>query len=350
MTQASKTASVEQSTKAGRAAVVEKPGGPLQFTSRDYRITNSRDVRIKIKACGICHSDSFAFTGHFPGLKYPIIPGHEIVGTVDEVGSEVRRLSVGDRVGVGWHAGHCHECGACRSGDFIACDKLQTPGITRDGGYAEYGIFPEEVCAIVPEKLEFSEAAPLLCAGITTYNALRHAGALPGDTVAVLGLGGLGHLGVQFAAKMGYRTVAIARGSDKAEFAGQLGAHVYIDSQKSTAVDELNKIGGAKVLLSTITSADAMTPWVEALSLNGKMVVVGADVQPLRISPIALISRRRTVTGWPSGTAKDSEDCLNFAARHGIRAMVETYPLAKAEDAYNRMMSGKARFRVVVEP
>ncbi|HEY9792952.1 MAG TPA: zinc-binding dehydrogenase, partial [Candidatus Obscuribacterales bacterium] len=255
----------------------------------------------------------------------------------------------GDRVGVGWHGGHCAECNACRSGDFICCERLEIPGINRDGGYAEYVVFPESVCARVPDGMDSAEAAPLLCAGVTTYNSLRHAGAMPGDTVAILGLGGLGHLGVQFAAKMGFRTVGIARGSEKADFAKKLGAHHYIDSEKADAVEQLKQLGGAKVILSTVTSSRAVTPWVEGLGLNGKLVLVGADIEPLGINPVQLLGQRKSIVGWPSGTGKDSEECLEFCALTGIRPMIERFPFSKAKEAYDRMMSGKARFRAVIE-
>lgn len=335
--------------RTGRAAEVTQPNAGLTYTTKQYAAPAGNEVRLKIQACGVCHSDSFAFTGMFHGLQYPLIPGHEIAAVIDAVGDQVTRLKVGDRVGVGWHGGHCHHCDACRSGDYILCQESQIPGINRSGGYAEYAIFPEEVCALIPDELKASEAAPLLCAGVTTYNSLRNAGAMPGDTVAILGLGGLGHLGVQFANKMGYRTVAIARGTDKAPFARQLGAHEYIDSQSSNAVQVLKALGGASVLLSTITNSEAMTPWIDGLARNGRMVLVGADVEPMQVSPIALLSQRRSIVGWPSGTARDSEDCLRFAALTGVRPMVEVYPFDKAGQAYERMMSGKARFRVVVE-
>lgn len=336
-------------TKTGRAAQIAAANSSLEFVSREYPEPAAREIRLKIEACGICHSDSFAFFGAFPGINYPVVPGHELVGIVDAVGAHVTRISVGDRVGVGWHGGHCHDCDSCRKGDFITCSKLLTPGINIDGGYADYGIFSEDACALVPDELSSADAGPLMCAGVTTFNALRHAGAQPGDTVAILGIGGLGHLGVQFASKMGYRTVAIARGKDKAEFARELGAHEYIDSTDKNAVATLQKLGGAKVLLSTITNAEAMSAWIDGLAIGGKMVIVGADVQPIAVSPIALISARRTISGWPSGTARDSEDCMNFCALTGIRPMIEKYPFEKAEEAYERMMSGKARFRVVVE-
>ncbi len=335
--------------KTGRIAQVIKPNTKLEFTAKESPALLDHDVRIKVQACGVCHSDSFAFTGHFPIMRYPVVPGHEIVGLVDEVGAKVTRIKAGDRVGVGWHGGHCFECNSCRKGDFITCATPQIPGITIDGGYAEYAVFPESACAVVPQSLPSSEAAPLMCAGVTTYNALRHAGAMPGDTVAILGIGGLGHLGVQFANKMGFETVAIARGEDKAKLAKELGAHRYINSESSGAVQALQASGGAKVILSTVTNAKAMTPWIEALAIDGRLVLVGADVEPLQVSPIALIGQRRTISGWPSGTASDSEDCLKFAAITGIRPMIETYPFERAEEAYERMMCGKARFRVVIE-
>lgn len=335
--------------KTGRIAQLSKPDAKLEFAAKEFPALLEHDVRIKVQACGVCHSDSFAFTGHFPGLKYPIVPGHEIVGIVDGVGSAVTRIKPGDRVGVGWHGGHCSECNSCRRGDFVVCSTPQIPGITMDGGYAEYAVFSEAVCAKVPESLNSVDAAPLLCAGVTTFNALRHAGARPGDTVAILGIGGLGHFGVQFANKMGFETVAIARGEDKEKLAKQLGAHRYINSETPGAVQALQSSGGAKVILSTVTNAKAMTPWIEALGVDGRLVVVGADIEPLQVSPIALIGQRRSISGWPSGTSSDSEDCMRFAALTGIRGMIESYPFEKAGEAYERMMSGKARFRVVIE-
>jgi D-arabinose 1-dehydrogenase-like Zn-dependent alcohol dehydrogenase len=330
-------------------AQVSKPGSKLELTKREVGIPSSRHVLLKIQACGICHSDSFAMEGHLPGIKYPIVPGHEIVGTVEEVGPDCKRLKKGDRVGVGWHGGHCAICPSCRSGDFIACANLQTPGINIDGGYGEYASFPEEVCAMVPKQIESVEAAPLLCAGITTFNALRHSGARPGDLVAILGLGGLGHLGVQFANKMGFNTVAIARGDDKAPFAKQLGAKEYINSERQNVAEELKKLGGAKVVLATVTNAKAITPLIDGLALDGRLVVVGADAEPMQVSPIQLIMARRSVIGWPSGTGKDSEECLEFAALTGVRPLVERFPFKNVNEAYERMMSGKARFRAVIE-
>jgi D-arabinose 1-dehydrogenase-like Zn-dependent alcohol dehydrogenase len=348
-TLANEATKTEHNQKTGRAAQIVKPNTALEFVSKSYAAPAPREVRIKIEACGVCHSDSMTFAGIFPGTVYPAVPGHEIVGIVDAVGDGVNRIKKGDRVGVGWHGGHCHECTSCRSGDFITCEKLKIPGISINGGYAEYVIFSEEVCALIPAELSPSEAAPLLCAGVTTYNAIRNAGARAGDVVAILGMGGLGHLAIQFANKMGYRTVAIARGSDKAAFAKELGAHQYIDSEKPDAVETLNKLGGAKVLLSTITNSDAMSPWVEGLGVNGRMVLVGADMKPMQVNPVSMLLTRKSITGWPSGTAKDSEDCLKFSALMGIRPMIEKYPFDKAKEAYERMMSGKARFRVVLE-
>jgi D-arabinose 1-dehydrogenase-like Zn-dependent alcohol dehydrogenase len=332
-----------------RAAQVQKAGDGMKMLSISKKVPEGHDVRIKVAACGVCHSDSFALDGHYPGLKYPVVPGHEIVGIVDAVGPEVTRFKKGDRVGVGWHGGHCEECVSCRKGDFVTCDQLQTPGITCDGGYAEYTMFPDKVCAAVPESLDSCEAAPLLCAGVTTFNALRHAGAFSGDLVAVLGIGGLGHLGVQFANKMGFKTIAIARGVDKRDLAMQLGAHQYIDSQTEDAASVLKKLGGAKVILCTVTSSPAMSPLVEGLGVDGKMVIVGAGFEPLAIAPVQLLGARRSIVGWPSGTGRDSEECMQFCAASGIRPMIERFPFKDVEAAYQRMISGKARFRAVLE-
>lgn len=331
------------------AAEVAKLGSKFEITKKEVGLSSPRHVLLKVQACGICHSDSAAIHGGFPNLKYPIVPGHEIVGIVEEVGAECKRLKKGDRVGVGWYGGHCGICTGCRRGDFIVCSDLQTPGITYNGGYAEYGSFPEEACVIVPTELSSVEAAPLLCAGVTTFNALRHAGALSGDVVGVLGLGGLGHLGVQFANKMGYNTVAIARGGEKGPFAKQLGAHHYIDSEKQNVAEELKKLGGAKVILATVTSSKAMSPLIDGLAVGGRLVVLGADVEPLQINPIPLILARRSVVGWPCGTDMDSQDCLQFAVLTGIRPMVERFPFKDVTAAYDHMMSGKARFRAVLE-
>jgi D-arabinose 1-dehydrogenase-like Zn-dependent alcohol dehydrogenase len=338
-----------QQVRTGTSARVPAAGKPFEVVKQDYPLPTGRNVMLKVIACGICHSDSFPVAGTWPGLKYPIVPGHEIIGTVVEVGPDAVRFKKGDRVGVGWHGGHCLECISCRSGDFITCAKLQTPGITLAGGYAEYATFAEDVCAVVPKELDSAEAAPLVCAGVTTFNALRHSGARPGDVVAILGIGGLGHLGVQFADKMGFKTVAIARGDDKKEFAHKLGAWQYINSERQDAAEELRKVGGAKVVLATATSTKAMSPLVDGLSVDGRLLIVGAGMEPLDVPPIKLLGGRKSITGWPSGTGRDSEECMSFAAQTGIRPMIERFPFEKVAEAYDRMMSGKARFRVVLE-
>jgi len=333
-----------------RVAEVREPGAGLKLVEREMPEPGSGEVRIKVDACGICHSDSFTVEGHFPGISYPRVPGHEIAGRVDAIGDGVTEWQVGQRVGVGWHGGHCGVCVNCRRGDFITCVKGQVPGIAYDGGYADYMVAPHEALAAIPDDLDAVEAAPLLCAGITTYNSLRHSGAQPGDVVAILGIGGLGHLGVQFAAKMGFHTVAIARGPDKANLALSLGAHRYIDSQAEDAAKALAELGGAKVILATVTTAKAMTPLIEGLGIDGKLLVIGVSPEPIEVSPLQLISGRRSVAGWPSGTASDSEDTMRFSTLTGVQPMIETYPLDQAQEAYERMMSGKARFRVVLVP
>jgi len=329
---------------------VPKANGGLEVVERDIPEPKAKQVRIKVQACGICHSDMFTVVGAFPGIVYPRVPGHEVVGIIDAVGADVPDWKKGARVGVGWHGGHCGHCSSCRDGDFITCAQGQIPGISYDGGYAEYMIAPFEALASVPEDLSSEDAAPLLCAGITTFNALRHSGAQAGDLVAVLGVGGLGHLGVQFANKMGFKTVAIARGADKGPLAKKLGAHIYIDSTTQNAAEELTKLGGAKVILATATDAKSMSAVLPGLGVDGKLVVVGASAEPIEVSPLLLIGARRSIAGWPSGTAPDSEDTLKFSVLTEIRPMIETYPLAQAAEAYARMMSGKARFRVVLTP
>jgi D-arabinose 1-dehydrogenase-like Zn-dependent alcohol dehydrogenase len=329
---------------------VAKPNATLEVVERDIPEPNPRQVRIKVQACGVCHSDMFTVTGAYPGIQYPRVPGHEVVGVIDAVGADVPDWKKGMRVGVGWHGGHCGNCHSCRRGDFITCTYGQIPGISYDGGYAEYLIAPFEALASVPEDLKSADAAPLLCAGITTFNALRHSGAGPGDLVAVLGLGGLGHLGVQFAAKMGFRTVAIARGAGKGPLAKKLGADLYIDSTAQNAAEELAQLGGAKVILSTVTDAKSMSSVVPGLGIDGKFLVVGASAEPIEVAPFLLIGARRSIAGWPSGTASDSEDTLKFSVQANVLPMIESFPLAKAADAYQRMMSGKARFRVVLVP
>jgi D-arabinose 1-dehydrogenase-like Zn-dependent alcohol dehydrogenase len=285
---------------------------------------------------------------HWPGITYPRVPGHEIAGTIDAVGDYVTTFTPGERVGVGWHGGHDFTCDACRRGDFILCPNAPVPGINYDGGYAEYMIAPHEALARIPDGLSFADAAPLMCAGVTTYNSLRHSGAVAGDTVAVLGVGGLGHLGVQFAAKMGFNTVAIARGADKGTFAKQLGAHHYIDSTATDFAAELQKLGGARVILATVTDATTMSAAVGGLGIDGKLLIVGATPEPISTSVFPLIGGRRSIAGWPSGIATDSEDTMKFAVLTGIRAQIETMPLARAGDAFARMMSGAARFRMVL--
>lgn len=331
-----------------RAVQVSSANGPLELVMRDVPTPTSRQVRIKVQACGICHSDLFTKLGAYPGIRFPRVPGHEVVGVLDAVGSEVPEWKVGARVGVGWHGGHCGHCASCRRGDFITCATGQIPGISYDGGYADYMIAPFEALAAVPEELSSAEAAPLLCAGITMFNALRHSGAKPGYLVAVLGIGGLGHLGVQFAAKMGYETVAIARGDDKEPLSRQLGAQHYIDSTSQNVATELTKLGGARVVLATVTDAKSMSDAVGGLGVDGRLMVLGASMQPIEVPPLALIVPRRSIVGWPSGTAIESEDTMDFSVLSKIRPLIETYPLERAGDAYERMMSGKARFRVVL--
>ncbi len=332
-----------------RAAQIARPGGSFEIVEREIPEPGAGWVRIRVQACGVCHSDVLVKEGHSPGLQYPRVPGHEVIGVVDALGDGVTSWKPGQRVGVGWHGGHCNQCDACRGGDFFGCQvALLTTGISFDGGYAEYMVAPAVALASVPEDLTSMEAAPLMCAGLTTYNALRNSGARPGDIVAVQGLGGLGHLGVQYAVKMGFRTVGIARGSDKEALARQLGVHQYIDSQSQDPTAELQKLGGAKVILSTVTNADAMTAMQGGLALNGTLMIVGV-ADSMQVSPVLLVFGRRSVKGWYSGTAKDSQDTLKFSALTGVRSMNEVYPLEKVTEAYERMISGQARFRVVLQ-
>jgi D-arabinose 1-dehydrogenase-like Zn-dependent alcohol dehydrogenase len=331
-----------------RAVQVGKANGPLELVERDIPQPGPGEVRIKVQACGVCHSDSITQMGLFPGIAYPRVPGHEIAGVIDAVGSGVAAWTVGERAGVGWHGGHCGVCKSCRRGDFITCVALRIPGISYDGGYAEYMIAPAIALARIPADLGAVEAGPLLCAGITTFNSLRHSGAKAGDLVAVLGIGGLGHLGVQFAARMGFRTVAIARGRDKEALAKQLGAQTYLDSQSSDVAAELQKLGGAKVILATVTNAAAMAATIGGLTVDGKLLVVGVAGEPMETNLLPLVMGRRSIQGWPAGTANDSEDTMNFAVQAVVRPMIEEYPLERAAEAYARMMSGAARFRVVL--
>jgi len=332
-----------------RVVQVARANGPLELVEREIPEPGAGAVRVKVEACGICHSDSFTKLGLWPGIQYPRVPGHEIAGTVDAIGPGVAGWTRGQRVGVGWHGGHCGYCNSCRRGDFLTCQVApQIPGITFDGGYADYVIVPAVALARIPEGLSAAEAAPLMCAGITTFNALRNSGARPPDTVAVLGIGGLGHLGIQFAAKMGFRTVAIARGRDKGPLAKKLGASEYIDSEAQDPAAELAKLGGARVILATVTSGKAMTAVLGGLGIDGKLIVLGAADEPLAVSAFLLIGGRRSIAGWPSGTSIDTQDTLAFSALTGVRPMNEVFPLERANDAYEQMMSGKARFRVVL--
>src|SRR5690349_3785684 len=331
-----------------KVAQISKPGGDFEIVERDIPEPDAGQVRIKVQACGVCHSDVLTKEGLWPGIQYPRIPGHEVVGINDEVGSGVSTWKMGQRVGVGWHGGQDGTCRECRRGDFRNCRNLKISGISFDGGYQQYMVAPLEALVAVPDGLSDTEAAPLLCAGITTYNALRHSGALPGDLVAVQGVGGLGHLGIQFANKSGYKVAAIGRGSENAALARKLGATVYIDSKATNAAAELQKLGGAKVILATAPSSKAMSEIIDGLGPNGKLMVIGAAIDPIEVTPIQLIFGTRTIQGWASGTPIDSEDTLRFAELTGVRPMIETYPLEKAGEAYARMMSGDAQFRVVL--
>ena len=331
-----------------KVAQVTRPGGPFELVEREVPQPGFGEVLVRVQACGICHSDVFTKEGHWPGIHYPRVPGHEIAGIVNEVGAAVTGWVKGQRVGVGWYGGHCGHCAACRRGDLINCEYLAIPGITYDGGYEEYMVAPADALALMPDGISAEEAAPLLCAGITTYNALRHSGAFPGDLVAIQGVGGLGHLGIQFANKFGYKVAAVSRGADNATLARKLGAHHYIDSQASNPAEELKKLGGAKVILATAPSGKAMTALFEGLGTKGKMVVVGASMDPIQVTPIQLIGGRKSLQGWPAGTSADSEDTLNFAVLSGVRPMIEKFPLERANEAYERMMSGKAEYRVVL--
>ena len=333
----------------GRAFQVTNANGPFELVQRQFPSPGPGHVRIRIQACGVCHSDSVTKYGLFPGIAYPRVPGHEVAGVIDEVGADVPVFKPGQRVGLGWHGGHCNYCNPCRRGDFILCENQQIAGISYDGGYADYVLAPANALALIPDDLANEDAAPLMCAGVTTYNSLRHSGARPGDLVAIFGIGGLGHLGVQFAAKSGFNTVAIARGPDKAPLAKELGAHHYIDNAKQDVAAELQKLGGAAVILSTLTAADALAAAVGGLGLNGRLIIVGVPEKPFEVSGLPLILGNREIRGWASGTGMDSEDTLNFSALTGVKPKIELYPLEKAPEAFARMESGKARFRVVIQ-
>jgi D-arabinose 1-dehydrogenase-like Zn-dependent alcohol dehydrogenase len=331
-----------------KVAQISKPGAGFELVEREVPKPGAGQVRIKVQACGVCHSDVLTVEGAWPGIQYPRVPGHEVAGVIDAVGAGVSTWKKGQRVGVGWHGGQDNTCPECRRGDFRNCRNLKIAGISYDGGYQEYMVAPVEALAAIPDSLKDAEAAPLLCAGITTYNALRHSGAFPGDLVAVQGIGGLGHLGVQFANKFGYKVAAIGRGPEDAALAKKLGATVYIDSKATNAAEELQKLGGAKVILATAPSSKAMSELINGLGPNGKLMVVGATFDPIEVTPVQLINGSKSIQGWSSGTPTDSEDTLRFAELSGVRPMIETYPLEKAAEAYARMMSGKAEFRVVL--
>ena len=331
-----------------KVAQIPKAGADFQIVERDIPKPDTGQVRIKVQACGVCHSDIFTKEGAWPGIQYPRVPGHEVAGVIDELGAGVSEWKKGQRVGVGWHGGHDGTCLSCRRGDFGNCQNLKIAGISYDGGYQQYMVAPIEALTAIPEGLSDAEAAPLLCAGITTYNALRHSGALPGDLVAVLGIGGLGHLGVQFANKFGYKVAAIGRGAENEGLAKKLGASVYIDSKATDAAGALQKLGGARVILATAPSSKAMSELINGLGPNGKLMVVGVAAEPIEVTPVQLVNGSHTIQGWASGTPADAEDTLHFAELSGVRPMIETYPLEKAAEAYARMMSGDAQFRVVL--
>jgi D-arabinose 1-dehydrogenase-like Zn-dependent alcohol dehydrogenase len=331
-----------------KAAQVPEPGADFQIVEREIPKPDAGHVRIKVQACGVCHSDALTKEGSWPGIQYPRVPGHEVVGVIDELGEGVSEWEKGRRAGVGWHGGHDGTCLQCRRGDFGNCRNMKIAGISYDGGYQQYMLAPAEALVAIPESLNDAEAAPLLCAGITTFNALRHSNASPGDLVAVQGVGGLGHLGIQFANKFGYRVAAVGRGPENAALAKKLGASVYIDSRATNAAEELQKLGGAQAILATAPSSKAMSALVDGLGPNGKLMVIGAAFDAIEVTPVQLISGSRTIQGWASGTPADSEDTLRFAELTGVRPMIETYPLEQAAEAYARMMSGDAQFRVVL--
>ena len=331
-----------------KVAQISKPGEDFEIVKREIPEPDFGQVRIKVQACGVCHSDVLTKEGLWPGIQYPRVPGHEVAGIVDEVGAGVTAWKKGQRVGVGWHGGHDGTCRECRRGDFRNCRNQKIAGISYDGGYQEFMVAPVEALAAIPDGVSDVEAAPLLCAGITTYNALRHSGAMPGDLVVVQGIGGLGHLGIQFANKFGYRVAAIGRGSENASLAKKLGASVYIDSTATNPAEALQQFGGASVIVATAPNSKAMSALIDGLGPNGKLMVIGATFDPIEVTPVQLITGSRTIQGWAAGTPADSEDTLRFAELTGVRAMIETFPLEKAAEAYARMMSGKAQFRVVL--
>ena len=331
-----------------RVAQISKPGGAFEMVEREIPEPSAGEVRIKVQACGVCHSDVLTKDGLMPGIQYPRIPGHEVAGLIDEVGRGVSAWKTGQRVGVGWHGGHDNTCRECRRGDFRHCKNQKICGISYDGGYQEYMLTPVEALVAIPETLGDTDAAPLLCAGVTTYGALRSSGAVPGDLVAVQGIGGLGHLGVQFANKFGYKVAAIGRGSENAALAKKLGASIYIDTESTNAAAELQKLGGAKAIIATAPSSKAMSALIDGLAPNGQLMVVGATFDPIEVTPPQLIFGSHGIQGWAAGPPAETEDTLNFAELTGVRPMIEIYPLERAEEAYARMMSGQAQFRVVL--
>jgi D-arabinose 1-dehydrogenase-like Zn-dependent alcohol dehydrogenase len=331
-----------------RAVQVNEAGGDLTLVEREIPQPGPGEVLVRIQACGVCHSDSMTVAGHWPGIEYPRIPGHEIAGFIESLGEDVKGWETGQRVGVGWFGGHCGHCTPCRRGDLVNCLHLDIPGLTMDGGYADYIVVKANALALIPQELSAQDAAPLLCAGITTYNALRHSGAHGGDLVAVLGVGGLGHLGIQFAAKLGFDTVAIARGRDKEPLARPLGAHHYIDSTSEDPAAELQKLGGARVILATVTNAQAMAAVLGGLGVRGELIIVGASPEPLPVSGLMLIGSSTSIVGHASGTSIESEDTLSFSALTDVRPMIETADLTDAPEAFAKMMSGDARFRMVL--
>ncbi|WGK64143.1 alcohol dehydrogenase [Croceiramulus getboli] len=333
-----------------KAVQIAKAGGDFEIVDREIPKPGSKEVLIKVEACGICHSDNFVKVGAMPGIEYPRVPGHEVVGTIEEVGNEVNNWAKGQRVGVGWHGGHCFECDPCRRGLFINCENAKICGISYDGGYAEYMTAPQEALAAVPDSLSSAEAAPLLCAGITVFNGMRNSGIKAGDVVAVQGIGGLGHLAIQYARQMGMRTVAISTSSSKKDLAKELGAHHFIQTDEQDAVEELQKLGGADLIVATAPHADAITQVIDGLGIDGKLLMIAATGDAVEVSPMQLLQARKSLAGWPSGVAPDSEDTLNFSAMTGTVPMIEKFSLDEVDEAFQKMMDNKARFRVILIP
>jgi len=331
-----------------RAARISKAGGSFELVERELADPGRGQVRMKVEACGICHSDMLVKDGLWPGLRYPRVPGHEVAGRIDAVGADVVEWKAGQRVGIGWHGGHCFHCNPCRRGDFAMCVERKVTGVDFDGGYAEHVIAPAAALAAIPDELPAEEAGPFMCAGVTVYNALRHSGAQSGDLVAVHGIGGLGHLGIQYARRMGFRVVALNRGRDKEALAKQLGAHHYVDSESGDINAELQRLGGARVILATAPNAKAISVLVDGLGVDGTLLVPAAPSEPLTLGVFPLIMGRRSVAGWYSGTARDSQDTLEFSALSGVHPMIEKFPLARVAEAYEQMRSGRARFRAVL--